>query len=59
MDRYMDFREVQKYLKTTKSTLYRLVQTKKIPAVKVGNQWRFKKERLDKCLELNENIKTK
>ena len=59
MDRYMDFKEVQKYLKTAKSTLYRLVQTKKIPAVKVGNQWRFKKDRIDKWLEDNENIRKK
>ena len=53
----MNFKDVKKYLKTSRATLYRLIQAKKIPATKMGRQWRFIKERLDKWLEENENIK--
>ena len=59
MDRLMNFKEVKRYLKTSRATLYRLVQGKKIPAMKVGKQWRFDKIRLDKWLEANENVKIK
>ncbi|MCQ9207557.1 MAG: helix-turn-helix domain-containing protein [Omnitrophica bacterium] len=59
MDKLMDFKEIKKYLKVSRATMYRLVNEKKIPAFKVGRQWRFKKDRLDKWLEENENIKSK
>lgn len=52
----MDFKEAKRYLKTSRATLYRLIQNKTIPAFKMGRQWRFKKERLDKWLEAHENI---
>lgn len=40
-----------KYLKTSVSTIYRLAQGGKIPASKVGNQWRFRKEKTDEWLD--------
>lgn len=55
----MDFKDTKRYLKTSRATLYRLIYTKKIPAFKLGGQWRFKKERLDKWLEAGENINKK
>ena len=57
MERLMDFKDVKKYLKTSRATLYRLIQAKQIPATKMGRQWRFKKERLDKWLDAHENIR--
>lgn len=42
--------ETAKYLKIAKPTLYRLLEDGKIPAFKVGNQWRFTKELIDKWL---------
>ena len=57
MTTLMNFNDTKKYLKTSRATLYRLIQSKKIPATKMGRQWRFKKERLDKWLEAHENIK--
>ena len=57
MERWMNFKDVKRYLKTSRATLYRLIQANKIPATKMGRQWRFKKERLDKWLEAHENIK--
>lgn len=49
--------QVARYLKVDKFTIYRLVSQKKIPAFKVGNQWRFKKKMIDAWLISNSNIK--
>ncbi len=54
MENLMDFNEVKKYLKISRATLYKLLHEKKIPAFKIGGQWRFKKEKLDKWMEDNE-----
>jgi excisionase family DNA binding protein len=48
--------QVATYLKIDKFTVYRLVTQKKIPAFKVGNQWRFKKKLLDAWLKNNCNL---
>ena len=51
--------QVARYLKVDKFTVYRLVTQKKIPAFKVGNQWRFKKKMLDAWLIKNCNMRDK
>ena len=48
--------QVAQYLKIDKFTVYRLVTRKKIPAFKVGNQWRFKRRLLEDWLKKNSNI---
>ena len=48
------FEEAKRYLKVSSSTLYRLVQSKRIPASKVGRSWRFRKERLISWFEKQE-----
>jgi excisionase family DNA binding protein len=48
--------ELAKYLNVDKITLYRLVTKKKIPAFKVGNQWRFKSEMVEAWLANNSNF---
>lgn len=48
--------QVAQYLKVDKFTVYRLVTQKKIPAFKVGNQWRFKRAQLEEWLEKNSNL---
>src|SRR5262245_29104878 len=50
---------VASYLNITKFTLYRLATQKKIPAFKVGNQWRFKKEMIDAWLIAKAGIRKK
>jgi len=50
---------VARYLNITKFTLYRLVTQKKIPAFKVGNQWRFKKDMIDAWLMAKAGIRKK
>lgn len=39
------------YLKVTKRTIYEWLKEKKVPAVKLVGQWRFKKDRIDAWLE--------
>jgi excisionase family DNA binding protein len=48
--------QLANYLKIDKFTVYRLVRQKKIPAFKVGSQWRFKKSMIDAWLRQNMNI---
>ena len=48
--------QLANYLKVDKFTIYRLVSQKKIPAFKVGNQWRFKRKMIDDWLLTNSNI---
>ena len=43
-------KEVAEYLQVTERTLYRLAQEGKIPAFKVGNSWRFRREDLDQWI---------
>lgn len=43
-------KEAAKYLGFHLVTVYRLLKKKEIPAVKIGGQWRFKKDILDAWL---------
>lgn len=40
------------YLRIPKSTLYRLAQEGKVPGHKVGRHWRFRKEAIDRWLDV-------
>ena len=46
----LTIREVADYLKVTERTLYRLVQDGTLPAFKVGNSWRFRREDLERWI---------
>jgi excisionase family DNA binding protein len=48
--------QVARYLKVDKFTVYRLVAQKKLPAFKVGNQWRFRKKMIDAWLLRHSNL---
>jgi len=48
--------QVARYLKVDKFTIYRLVTQKKIPAFRVGSQWRFKRTIIDAWLMENANF---
>ncbi len=52
----MDISEAASYLNIKKGTLYRLAKNGRIPAVKIGGQWRFKRDRLDAMFRLPEEI---
>jgi excisionase family DNA binding protein len=48
--------QVARYLKVDKFTVYRLVAQRKLPAFRVGNQWRFKRSVIDGWLKRNSNM---
>ncbi|MBN1817264.1 MAG: helix-turn-helix domain-containing protein [Sedimentisphaerales bacterium] len=49
MDRtkWLTIEELAEYLKMGRTKLYRMAQEGEIPASKVGNQWRFDRDRVD------------
>ncbi len=46
-----DVEEVAKYLKVSKDTIYRWIETKQMPTVRVGKKWLFRKEEIDAWLD--------
>lgn len=48
MEDIMTLEEVAKYLKLKPQTIYTWAQNKKIPAAKLGKEWRFRKSVIDK-----------
>ncbi len=51
----MTLREVAKYLGLHVMTVYKLTREGRVPAAKIGGQWRFKREVLDSWLEAQMN----
>jgi excisionase family DNA binding protein len=47
-DKIMTLEEVAEYLRVKPQTIYTWAQEKKIPAAKLGKEWRFKKSMIDK-----------
>jgi len=47
----MDIKELSEYLGIGKSKIYSLIRTKKIPASRIGRQYRFSKEIIDSWLK--------
>ena len=47
----MTLREASQYLGISQDTLYKYLSEKQIPAFKLGNRWRFKKDLLDRWME--------
>ena len=52
---FLTTKEVALYLRVNQYTVYRLVSQKKLPAYKVGAQWRFKRSILDHWLKTQLN----
>lgn len=50
-DPFLTTEEVLDYLQVNLRTVYRLIKAGKIPAVRVGRQWRFRKRDIDTWLE--------
>ena len=49
-DHFLSTEEVLGYLHINLRTIYRLIRTGKLPAFRVGRQWRFRKEDIDAWL---------
>ena len=48
---FLTTEEVLTYLKVTPRTIYRLIRTGELPAVRIGRQWRFRPGDLDLWLD--------
>lgn len=44
MDKWLTLEQITEYLQMSASSIYKMAQAGKIPAYKVGKQWRFRKD---------------
>ena len=54
MDKLLTVKDVAGYLQMSKEKVYKLAQQGKIPVSRIENQWRFRLEKVNAWLELNE-----
>jgi excisionase family DNA binding protein len=47
-EKWMTVKDVAEYLQLSMDMVYKMAQQEKIPASKIGTQWRFKREEIDK-----------
>jgi excisionase family DNA binding protein len=50
---YITVEELAKNLKVSARTIQRIINRKQIPAIRIGRQWRFRKEWVEEWLENN------
>jgi excisionase family DNA binding protein len=51
--------EVLEYLRINARTVYRLIRNGEIPAVRIGRQWRIRRNDLDRWLETQRPVAAK
>jgi len=51
MEKLLTLRQVSEKLQISDNTLYKLARKGEIPAIKIGNQWRFKAQDIERWLE--------
>jgi len=47
LDKWLTLDELAAYIKISRAKLYQMSQAAKIPASKIGSQWRFNREEID------------
>lgn len=52
-DDVMTVRDVADYLKLDERTVYNLANRGKLPAVKIGKQWRFRRSMIDRMFNIS------
>lgn len=55
MNSLMTLREVAAYLSMGVDAIYKMAQQGRIPALRAGSLWRFRKSEIDQWLEKNKN----
>lgn len=50
-DRWLTVDDVCKYLSVTKDTIYKWIETRRMPANKVGRKWMFQKSEVDEWVK--------
>ncbi|MCX8118312.1 MAG: helix-turn-helix domain-containing protein [Desulfobacterota bacterium] len=54
----LSVKEVSRYLKIPVSTVYKLAQDGRVPAVKLGKHWRFLKKDIDHLFENKQTVRS-
>jgi excisionase family DNA binding protein len=54
-DKWLTMEELATYLKMSRTKLYQMAQKNEIPASKIGNQWRFDRDRIDDWMSSHSN----
>lgn len=49
--------ELSKHLRIPRATLYYLTRQKRIPAIKIGKHWRYRKTTIEDWMEKQENVR--
>ncbi len=55
MGKIMTAEEVARYLKLNKITVYKYAQQGRIPGIKIGNRWRFDREKIEELIRKAES----
>jgi len=55
MQRLMTIKEAANYLRLSKVTVYKMTRQGKIPASKIGRQWRYNKAEIDSWVKQKSN----
>jgi len=58
MDEVLKIKELSDYLKIPSSTIYKLIQEGKLPAIKLGKHWRILKRDIENLFEKQTLIKS-
>lgn len=56
-DKWLTVEELAAYLKMSRTKLYQMAQKGELPGAKIGTQWRFNRDLIDKWLNGKINIK--
>ena len=51
MDKWLTLEQIAEYLQMSNSSIYKMAQMGKIPAYKVGRQWRFRRKEIDRWIK--------
>lgn len=51
LDTLLTVKEVSAMLRVSQQTLYKMLEHGTIPALKIGNQWRFEKQRVQNWIK--------
>jgi excisionase family DNA binding protein len=49
--RLMTVSEIASYLRVHPTTIYRLVKSGKMPSIRIGDSWRFDRDRIERWLK--------
>jgi excisionase family DNA binding protein len=57
VQKLMTIKEVADYLRLSRVTVYKMTRQGKIPALKIGKQWRYNKSEIDSWVKQKSNDK--